>query len=31
VLDCVLPLAKLPKAFERMSSRQVVGKVVLSC
>jgi len=31
VLDCVLPLAELPKAFERMSSRQVVGKVVLSC
>lgn len=31
VLDSVLPLAELPKAFERMSSRQVVGKVVLSC
>ncbi len=30
VLDCVLPLAELPQAFARMSSRQVVGKVVLS-
>ena len=30
VLDCVLPMDKLPEAFARMSSRQVVGKVVLS-
>ena len=30
VLDRVLPLAQLPEAFARMSSRQVVGKVVLS-
>ena len=30
VLDSVLPLAQLPQAFERMASRQVVGKVVLS-
>jgi NADPH:quinone reductase len=30
VLDCVLPMSKLCEAFTRMSSRQVVGKVVLS-
>jgi NADPH2:quinone reductase len=30
VLDSVLPLTQLPQAFERMASRQVVGKVVLS-
>jgi NADPH2:quinone reductase len=30
VLDCVLPMQQLPQAFARMSSRQVVGKVVLS-
>ena len=30
VLDCVLPMIELPKAFERMASRQVVGKIVLS-
>ncbi|MDC6169246.1 NADPH:quinone oxidoreductase family protein [Paucibacter sp. XJ19-41] len=30
VLDRVLPMTELPAAFARMSSRQVVGKVVLS-
>lgn len=30
VLDRVLPMTDLPAAFARMSSRQVVGKVVLS-
>jgi NADPH2:quinone reductase len=30
VLDARLPMAQLPQAFERMASRQVVGKVVLS-
>ena len=30
VLDTVLPMAQLPQAFERMASRQVIGKVVLS-
>jgi NADPH2:quinone reductase len=30
VLDIVLPLSALPQAFERMASRQVVGKIVLS-
>lgn len=30
VLDSVLPMTDLPAAFARMSSRQVVGKVVLS-
>ncbi|QPF74465.1 NADPH:quinone oxidoreductase family protein [Roseateles sp. DAIF2] len=30
VLDRVLPLAELPAAFAHMSSRQVVGKVVLT-
>jgi len=30
VLDSVLPLDQLPQAFERMASRQVVGKIVLS-
>ncbi|MEJ6002838.1 NADPH:quinone oxidoreductase family protein [Paucibacter soli] len=30
VLDRVLPMAQLPAAFERMSSRQVVGKLVLT-
>ena len=30
VLDRVLPMTELPSAFARMSSRQVVGKVVLS-
>jgi len=30
VLDRVLPMAQLPQAFERMGSRQVVGKIVLS-
>ncbi|WP_077033802.1 NADPH:quinone oxidoreductase family protein [Pelomonas sp. KK5] len=30
VLDAVLPMEQLPKAFERMASRQVVGKLVLS-
>ncbi|MDY0746640.1 NADPH:quinone oxidoreductase family protein [Paucibacter sp. R3-3] len=30
VLDVVLPMDQLPQAFERMASRQVVGKVVLS-
>jgi len=29
VLDAVLPMEQLPEAFERMASRQVVGKVVL--
>ena len=29
VLDAVLPMEQLPQAFERMASRQVVGKVVL--
>ncbi len=29
VLDSVLPMAQLPAAFARMSTRQVVGKVVL--
>lgn len=30
VLDAVLPMSRLPEAFARMASRQVVGKVVLS-
>ncbi len=30
VLDLVLPMKDLPQAFERMASRQVVGKVILS-
>ena len=29
VLDSVLPMSELPKAFARMATRQVVGKVVL--
>lgn len=30
VIDAVLPMAELPRAFAKMTARQVVGKVVLS-
>ncbi|HEY1089704.1 MAG TPA: zinc-binding dehydrogenase, partial [Burkholderiaceae bacterium] len=30
VLDRIMPLGELPAAFERMGSRQVVGKLVLT-
>ena len=29
VIDCVMPMTDLPKAFARMASRQVIGKLVL--